>query len=378
MLEILFWFLVFFLFYILAGYPILIAYLAKKKGYSYPENKEYQPCVTVVIAAYNAEKLIGARIDNILKQSYPSNKCNILVVSDGSSDSTNDIVMSYEETGRVELLHYKNNIGKACAINFAMQHVVTEVVVFADVRQSFSKDTLCNLLRHLALPEVGAVTGELVLAKNANKNAIESQGMYWRYEMLIRQAESKYHSLVQVAGAIYAIKKELFCDIPANTLLDDMYIPLNILRQGYRVHLECEALAFDSYSQTITEEYDRKVRTLAGNFQLLSMLPWLMNPFKNPVFMQWFSHKFCRLLMPLILLLIFVILLLLNSLLYEIFLLSYLILLVLAIMGLVLMMKGAPMGKMAIPANFLLLNIAIVKGAWVYYSGGANKAWKRH
>jgi len=174
-------------------------------------------------------------------------------------------------------------------------------MLFADARQRFERGTLRALVANFADPEVGAVSGELVL-KPAEGAAAAGHGaaFYWRYEKFIRSAESRADSTVGATGAIYAVRRALFEPIPDDTLLDDMLVPLRIVRRGYRVLFEPAARAYDCTPATAGQEFARKARTIAGNFQLLSRERWLFNPFQNRLWFETISHKALRLTLPLL------------------------------------------------------------------------------
>jgi cellulose synthase/poly-beta-1,6-N-acetylglucosamine synthase-like glycosyltransferase len=173
-----------------------------------------------------------------------------------------------------------------------------EIVVFADVRQRIDAGALRALAAPFADPEVGVVTGELVLADETGAPASDAVGLYWRYEKTIRAWESDVHSVVGATGALYAVRRSLLSPLPAGTLLDDVMIPMRAVLAGRRCVFEPGARVLDEAPCCATAEYRRKVRTLAGNFQLLRLLPALLHPGRNPIWLQFFSHKVARLFVP--------------------------------------------------------------------------------
>ena len=191
--------------------------------------------------------------------------------------------------------------GKAAVLNDVVPRASGAIVVLADARQRFEPDTVRALTRPFADPAVGAVSGELILTETLEGPAVgRGVGVYWRYEKLIRKSESRVDSTVGATGAIYAIRRELFEPIPEDTLLDDVLIPLRIVRRGYRVLFEPAARAWDRVAASAGEELARKVRTLAGNFQLFVREPWLLDPRRNRIWLATVSHKGLRLLGPLL------------------------------------------------------------------------------
>ncbi len=288
-----FWSSVILIAYAYVGYALLVSLLARASG-SAPPKLAHTPPVTVVITAYNEAPRIAARLRNILAQDYPADRLSIVVVSDGSEDGTERAAAIDD---RVRVLALPENTGKAAALNAAMSAVRTEFVAFTDARQSFAPDALRRLLAAFADPRVGAVTGELRIVETAGARAGDT-GLYWRMEQSLREGEAMLGWLHGVSGAVYALRTELFRPLPPGTILDDMWLPLHVGFARRRIWMARDAIAFDVASATGAEEYRRKLRTLAGNWQLIARLPRLLKPWRNPLFFPWFSHKFLRLVAP--------------------------------------------------------------------------------
>lgn len=282
-----------FLLYTFIGYPLLLQTIKKQQPAPLKDD-ETLPKVTVILCIYNSSLILAKRLTNILESDYPGEKLKILVVSDGSTDQPQEVINSLADS-RISLLHYEKNQGKSFALSQALPNVKTDYVAFADVRQRFDHLALRHLASNLVDDNIGAISGNL---KIQSSDESEEQGLYWRYEKSIRMKESDLHSLLGVTGAIYMAKTKLIPQVPVNSLLDDMYIPLCIVKQGYKVKFCEEAIAYDSASSSTHEEFTRKVRTLAGNYQLIKQLPWLLSIKSNPLFFQFFSHKVARLIMP--------------------------------------------------------------------------------
>ncbi len=277
--------------YTYGGYPLLISALARLRPRP-TRTAEIEPTVSVVLAAHNEGPRIGAKLDNLLALDYPPEKLQVVVVSDGSTDDTNDVVSgpAYAERN-VLLSRLEPQGGKAVALNRGVQRASGEVVVFCDARQRLDPGALRALVPHFADPQVGAVSGELMLEGS------RGPGAYWAYEKRIRAAEGAVDSVVGATGALFAIRRHLFSALPANTLLDDVYTPMQIVLQGYRVLFEPAARVFDEEA-TLQGEFSRKARTLAGNYQILRQLPALLDPRRNRLFLQYLSHKVLRLACP--------------------------------------------------------------------------------
>ncbi len=292
----LFWLSLFLLAYVFVGYPLIAALRARLRPKP-PAAGRCEPAVTIVVVAHNEEDRIAARIDNLLALDYPREKLEIRVASDGSTDRTVVRARVYE-SARVIVKAFHQRRGKAAVLNDTVPTATGEIVVMADARQRFDRDALRALVANFADGRVGAVSGELMMTAGEGAAVGKGVGFYWRYEKFIRRQESRSNSTVGATGAIYAIRRTLFEPIPDDTLLDDVLIPLRIVKAGYRVVFEPAARAYDTASATAKQEFVRKVRTIAGTFQLFAREAWLFNPRRNPVWFEALSHKGVRLLMP--------------------------------------------------------------------------------
>ena len=311
-METLFWISVAFVGYVYLGYPALLgvwAALTRRFGRERGRptlhvrgGRDAQwPGVTVVIAARNEAGRLPARIENLLASEYPSDRLQIIVASDGSTDGTAAALAPY--AGRVELLMLPAS-GKAGALNAAVARAAHAIVVFADARQRFAPDAIGRLVRHFRDESIGAVSGELMI--DASTSTIgDGVGAYWRYEKWLRRREAIVGSTLGVTGAIYAMRRDLWRPLPPDTLLDDVLAPLRVVLEGYQVTFDSHAHAFDEAPKDAEQELRRKMRTLTGNFQLLAQEPRLLVPGVNPVWLQFMSHKIGRLFVPYALMAIF-------------------------------------------------------------------------
>lgn len=372
---IVFWCAVALLAYTHAGYPLLLwawARLRERPSRAQP----IEPEVSVLVVAYNEAARIEGRIDNLLAQDYPRDRLEIILASDGSTDDTPALAQRYGGPG-FRFVDCGRRRGKASALNELIPRARGEIVVLADARQRFAPGAIRELVKHFADPEVGAVSGELVLVGGAGGSAVgEGVGFYWHYEKFIRRNESRVDSTVGATGAIYALRRELFEAIPPDTLLDDVLIPMRIVRRGFRVLFEPAALAYDRVAPTAEAEFARKVRTLAGNFQLFARAPWLFNPRANRLWLQALSHKACRLLSPFCLAAVLAAnLALLEDAFYRITLAGQLALYAAAAAGHLLRNSGRKNRLTGVPYAFCLLNWAVVIGFLRFISGRQRVTW---
>lgn len=261
----LFWTSVMTLGYVYLGYPVVLrmwAALSKK----HVATDAAEPRVCLLIAANDEAAVIRRKVENSLGLDYPAARLDVVVASDGSTDGTNEIVRRFGP--RVQLLAFAERRGKMAAINEAMRSVAADVVVFSDANTFLRPDAVRKLVQNFADPAVGAVSGDVVLT--GERAALGgSEDLYYRYERHLQRLESEVGSLIGVDGALYALRRGLFTAPPADTILDDMAIPMGVLRSGHRVVFEDEALAEEAGSGSSSEEFWRKVRVVAGAVQFL-------------------------------------------------------------------------------------------------------------
>jgi cellulose synthase/poly-beta-1,6-N-acetylglucosamine synthase-like glycosyltransferase len=279
--------------YTLFGYPLLLGFRARLR--SRPSRKaEWPATVSVILPVANGERWIAAKLESLLSLRYPAELMEILVVSDGSTDRTGEIVREFMPRANIQLLTVPKG-GKALALNAGLAQATGEILFFTDVRQPLDPCCLSNLVACFADPEVGAASGELVILQGSGLEEA-SVGLYWKYEKWIRQQLSRLDSVMGATGCIYAMRRKLASPLPAGTLNDDMYLPLCAFFAGYRVIFDESALAFDFPTQ-LKSEFRRKVRTLAGVYQAVAQFPVLIGP-GNRMWIHFVSHKLARLLMP--------------------------------------------------------------------------------
>lgn len=284
--------------YVYVGYPLLLAAASRLRSRPVRRRPGWEPTVSVIIAAHDEARHIDAKLDNCLELDYPPRKLEVVVSLDGPTDGTDEIVRRRAaRDSRIKVCASPERRGKAAALNRAFLHATNEVLLFTDARQRLEPDVARTLVESLADPEVGSVSGELLLLDEQGREAGESVGLYWRYEKTLRRMESDLHSMLGATGALYAVRRRDVAPIPEQTILDDMMIPLRTVLAGKRAVFEPRARAYDRVSPP-EWEYRRKVRTLAGNYQLLQLMPELLHPGRNPVFTQLVSHKVGRLVVP--------------------------------------------------------------------------------
>jgi cellulose synthase/poly-beta-1,6-N-acetylglucosamine synthase-like glycosyltransferase len=262
--------------------------------------------------------------------------------------------------------------GKACALNQGIAHAGGQIIFFVDVRQQINSDALRQIVSYFADPTVGCVSGELML-ESANTGD-RSIGLYWKIEKLIRKMESDTGSVVGATGAIYAVRRELIVPLPPGTLLDDLYIPMHVVRQGKRVLFCSKAIAYDFVFSSPSHEFRRKVRTLTGHYQLLQLAPWLLYK-QNSIRFEFVSHKLLRLVIPFALVFLLVSCLRLAGPVFQGLLLAQILM-----YGLALAANFSPALRLfciaGVAHTFVMLNAAATV-AFLNFMTGRQKVWAR-
>jgi cellulose synthase/poly-beta-1,6-N-acetylglucosamine synthase-like glycosyltransferase len=284
-------------------YPVVVWCLARRFGKQQRAQSraaDEWPSVSLVIAAYNEAAVIEERILNTLALDYPADKLEILIASDGSSDATPEIVRRYEDRG-VRLLDFQQRRGKASVLNSALPEARGDIVLLSDANTMFDPDAVRQLVRWFCDPRVGAVCGRLVLVDPRTGGNVD--GLYWKYETFLKKCEGRLGALLGTNGAIYALRKELYVPIPANTIVDDFVIPLLAkLRHGCEIVYECGAVAREETAPNVGCEFRRRTRIGAGGFQSIGLLWKLLDPRRGWVAYTFLSHKILRWVCPFFLL----------------------------------------------------------------------------
>ena len=372
-MRLLFWMSCALVMYAYVGYAAVLFGVARVRRRPVTR-RPVRPTVSVVMAARNEERSLPGKLANLAAANYPPEMLEVVIVSDGSTDGTDAIlrkagpavipVLLSPSAGRSE--------GKAVALNEGVRRASGEVLVFLDARQTVDADAIAELVSCFADPDVGAVSGELLLESAAGST--EGLGIYWKIEKMVRKLESASGSTVGVTGAIYAMRRELFREIPPGTILDDVYVPMAVARQGKRVVFLPSAVARDRLFAERGKEFSRKVRTLTGNYQLLRLAPWILSP-SNPLLFRFFSHKLARLVVPLCLVVMLASSAVAGGPLYRGLFLLQVAVYLLAALGLVAprAQRFKPVG---IAQTFVMLNVAAAL-AFYNFVAGRNRVWIR-
>ena len=304
MLEGAFWVSAALLVYHYALYPALVIACARlaRQPVTFLET---WPRVSFIIAAYNEERVIADKLRNTIALDYPKDRLEIIVVSDGSNDATESIVSSFAPQGVISL-HQGRRGGKTAALNRAVKRAIGDILVFSDANNDFAPDAISKLVRHFGDPRVGGVCGAKRIKPDANRQSSLGDGLYWRYESAVKFAESRLGTITNADGEIFAVRRDLYSTIPEHIINDDAQITLDLVKQGYRVRYEPEARSYELASIHIRDDFQVKVRMVAGGYQTLVANAFTLFPLRSWFAWAFFSHKTLRWLAPLFLILMLV------------------------------------------------------------------------
>ena len=360
-------------------YPVIIILFSKSKKnlhliFELEENEV--PFVSLIIAAYNEEKVIEAKIQNSLKLDYPEKLFELIVVSDGSDDSTPEIVKKYSDQGVVNL-HSPERKGKSAALNRAAEHARGDILVFSDANNDFSDDAIKHLVKHFNDEKVGAVTGAKKIYQNNSREASKGDGLYWNYESAIKKAESHLGSITAAEGEILAVRKSTFKSIDPTLINDDAAITFNIVKSGYRVLYEANAIAYEQASIDLVDDINVKIRMTSGGFQTISREKKFLFPPRSWFAFSFISHKVLRWLAPHLLILIFFLSIIsLDNTLVKGFLFLQILFYLISIYGWFIRKAYLP-GWVYIPMYFSVMNVALFLGFIRYFNKSQGVNWTK-
>ncbi|WP_422350070.1 glycosyltransferase family 2 protein [Flagellimonas sp.] len=388
-LKVVFWISLFVIFYSYLGYGILLFGIIKLRrllglGKPFTGNEDYQPEVTLFITAFNEKDFLDQKVKNSQSLDYPQDKVTQIWVTDGSDDGTPELLRKYEG---VDVYHKDERTGKIAAMNRGMHFVKTPIVIFSDANTDLGKNSIKEIVRLFRNPKVGCVSGEKrIYSKESDNAAGAGEGMYWKYESLLKKWDAELYSAVGAAGELFAIRTELWQEVEKDTLLDDFIISLRVAMSGYTIQYNPEAYAIETASANVKEELKRKIRISAGGIQSVVRLRSLLNFFKyGTLSFQYISHRVLRwTLTPLLLLLIIPMNFALaqNEGLFDFGLFSLLfwgqvLFYVAALLGWFLENRQIRLKVLFIPYYFFIMNLSVFLGFGRYLKGNQSVKWER-
>lgn len=382
-----FWLSLIIIIYTFLGYGFLLYILVlfkrifKKKIKLTQINHEEIPSCTLIIAAYNEESFIEQKISNTLSLSYPEGKLRIIFITDGSTDSTPDII---KKSNSVDLMHLPERRGKVAAIHRAVSVVDSEILIFTDANTLLNQNALILIAAHYQNPKTGAVAGEKRVSFESKADAGSAgEGFYWKYESRLKQWDSELYSVVGAAGELFSIRRELYEPVENDTILDDFMISMKIAAKRYRIAYEPQAYAVENASASIKEELKRKIRIAAGGIQSIIRLNKLMNIFKYGLLsFQFISHRVLRwTITPFLLLLTLILNIVIciqgGGIAYIILLCGQVSFYFMSILGMIFENKEVRIKIFFIPYYFCIMNYAVIAGIKRYISKEQSAVWEK-
>ncbi len=385
-LKIAFWTCIVLVFYTYIGYGILLWILVsiKRLIFGKPEKKELPPYnelpeVTLMICAYNEQDIVDLKMENTQQITYP--KLKVVWVTDGSNDQTNDYLAKYHD---VEVIYSPERRGKTAALNHGLALIKSELVVMTDANTMLNPESVLEIVRCFMDPKVACVAGEKrVVARHMGHSAAEGEGIYWKYESMLKRLDSELYSAMGAAGELCAIRRLLYEPMPENALLDDFVMSLRMVDKGYKIAYTSDAYATEYGSANLTEESKRKRRIAAGGLQSIWWLRDMTNPFRHPVVaFQLISHRVLRwsitpfallTLIPLNVLLIFLKAGVIYNWIWALQILFYLA----AFIGYLLEKNGKKNRLLYIPYYFLFMNLNVFQGINYLKSHKSSGTWEK-
>lgn len=388
-LKIIFWLCLALVIYTYVGYGAVLYIILKIKNIFFrrettpilPLDPQLLPDVTLMICAYNEADVIEEKMQNIRALNYPQDKLCVMWVTDGSSDNSNEMLQAYPE---VKLVYSPERKGKAAAMQHGLQENKAEYVIFTDANTMLNADAIREIVRQFMKKNVSCVSGEKrVAARHAGQATAEGEGVYWKYESMLKRWDSELYSAMGAAGELFAVRMSHYLPAPSNALLDDFMMSMLILKDGHRIAYTSEAYATEYGSASTAEESKRKRRIAAGGLQSIWWLRSMMNPFAYPkVAFQYISHRVLRwsitplalfALFPLNLLLLFAS----GSLIYQLLFLLQLFFYLSALTGHILKVSGRRNKLLYIPCYFLFMNLNVFLGMGYLMSHKDSGTWEK-
>jgi len=384
--QVVVWFCIGALFYTYLGYPALMYVLAKlratykrrfhQRSFRDESEREDWPLITLLVPAYNEQKVIRQKIENTFDLDYPADRLKIVVVSDGSTDQTNAMLASYGRQ-EIEFIPRSPRSGKTSVLNEVIPQLTGDLIVLSDASGLLKTDALKKLVRHFDDPRVGCVSGVYMFGDDDESLRSLTEKVYWRYETFLKEQESGVHSAIGAHGALYGFRRRLFKKFHADTINDDFILPMQIIRKGYRVIYEPAAVVYEIASTNLRGEFNRRIRINVGNYQQTFMLRSLLNPLRGRVALQFFSHKVLRTISPFFILLLPLACSLAPAPIYTYLLWLQVGFYLIGLLGFLQEFVGLRLSYLYLPFYFLMGNVSAVYGFTRFVMQKQSVLWKK-
>lgn len=359
-------------------YPVILILLNRLKSSIHSIKDNQNKSLSILIAAYNEEKVIKDRIENLAEQNYDFEKVEVFVGSDNSKDKTDEILLELSQKYKwLKFFSYKQRGGKAGVLNKLIKEAKNEIIVFTDANTIFDKNVLKNLVKYFDNNDIGGVCGKLILKSEDSDDNEESR--YWSYETMIKQVEGDLGISIAANGGIFAIRKELYTQIPTEkAVTDDLFLSLKVLSKGYKFAYASDARAYENTANSLNEEMQRKIRFSATNFQTLLACKDLLFHKNLLLSYAFWSHKVIRWFLPLLLIFIFISNYLLISFgsFYNLFFILQVIFYAFSFIGFILYKFKIRFMIFTLPYYFYLSNYALVMGFIKFIKGQNSVIWE--
>ena len=375
MAEIVFWFAVGLIAFTYVGYSLVILVLSRLV-HNPVARGPVEPTVTYLITAYNEEKNIARKLEQVLALDYPRDKLQILVASDGSTDRTDEIVKGFEGHG-VKLIRVEGRVGKTATQNQAVRQVSGDVIIFSDATTRYEQSAIRNIVRNYADSTVGAVSGRYEYCNPTGAAIGTGSILFWKYENLIKTLQTNIKTITGCCGCIYSVRRSAYTPLPAD-IISDLVEPLKVLEKGYRIVFEPEAIAFEETTEKTREEFRMRVRVITRGMRGLLYMKALFNPFRHGfVAFQLLSHKVLRWFVPEFLAIALVSnVFLLGDTFYNMTMAAQLGFYTLALIGLVVEKRNVLAKPLTIPLYFMTVNLAAVVAKYQVWKGQKAVTWE--
>ncbi len=383
-IAVLFWLFFIIVFYTYLGYGILLYVLVLiKRRFNGPTilpADSFEPAVTLVIPCFNERDILAEKIANCRLLDYPREKLSLVFITDGSTDNSELYLQSFPDVG---IFHENRRGGKTAAENRIMKFVTTPVVIFSDANTMLNTAAVRNIVRHFAQEKVGCVSGEKkIISETADSASAAGEGIYWKYESLLKKYDSELYSAVGAAGELVAFRTSLYVDLPEDTLLDDFMQSMQMAAAGYKIVYEPHAYALETASENVQEELKRKVRICTGGWQSISRLSGKLKMTKTPLlYFQYISHRVLRwTITPFLLIGMFILTLFLldqPGWFYKMVLIAQVLFYAAAIVGYILENRKVRFKPVFVPYYFAIMNYAVLAGLSRFLFGRQTGTWDK-
>jgi len=375
MAELIFWLIILIIFYSYVGYSFVILLLSLFLNCPV-RKKEIHPQVTFLITAFNEENSIAAKLENTLSLDYPREKLEVIVASDGSTDSTDLVVKQFNDQG-VILNRVEGRVGKTETQNRTVAKATGDIIIFSDATTNYHKDAIKKIVQNYADPQVGAVSGRYEYINPTSAAVGIGTVLFWKYENLIKRLQTRIQTITGCCGCIYSVRRDLYEPLPRD-IISDLVEPLKILEKGYRISFEPEAVAYEETTETSKEEFSMRVRVISRGMYGLWYMRSLFNPFKYRfISFQLFSHKVLRWMIPFMLPLILINnLFLIGKIFYNLSLIAQVLFYLGAMVGYILDRNGKKAKLLALPLYYCVVNAASATAFFRILRGKKSIVWE--